>query len=265
MFRAVRYEQRFGFCIDDGTLRAMASTVDSGHMESVSGERWLHEIERILEEGDPGRTLLRSAQLGLLSGLHPALSSIDGIIELAKCAEGHAARPAPPVPAPSFDKLRSGAPLLEEWLAALFSPLSEADGRAVIQRLRLSGHRAAVARDTIAIREKEKEIRGAAIRSSNLFRVLRPFSPQAIAIRSKMSDDPVVRHALARYLNKLRFVRTSLTGEDLLEMGAAQGPLIGEILALLHDARLDGRLSDGEDERVLARELLAHSQEGAAR
>ena len=60
-------------------------------------------------------------------------------------------------------------------------------------------------------------------------------------------------------------VRTSLTGEDLLGMGAAQGPLIGEILAQLHDAKLDGRVSDGEDERVLARELLTRSQEGATR
>ncbi len=260
MFRAVRYEQRFGFRIDDGTLQAMASTVDSGHMESVSGERWWHEIERILEEHDPGRALLRSAQLGLLSGLHPALSNIDGIVELAKCAEGSAARLAPPVPAPG-----GGAQLLEEWLAALFSPLSEAEGCAVIRRLRLSGRWAMVARDTIDLREKETAVRESAGRPSDLFRILRPFAPQAIAARAKLTGDPIVSRALRRYLDELRFIRPRLSGEDLLEMGAPQGPLIGEILAHLHCARLDGALSDIAEERALARELLARSHEGATR
>ena len=48
-------------------------------------------------------------------------------------------------------------------------------------------------------------------------------------------------------------------------MGAAQGPMIGEILTHLRDARLDGTLSDGKEERALARELLARSREGATK
>ena len=236
MFRAARYEQRFGFRVDDETLSLMASAVSLGHMDSVSGERWLHEVERVLDEANPGRVLLRASELGLLSGLHPSLDNDAGIRSLADWREG------------------SHSP--DEWLAALFSPLTDAEGRAVIQRLRLSGHRAQVARDTIDIRENEKGIREAAGQPSDLFRILRPFAPPAIAARAKLTGDPLVRHALSRYLNDLRFVRSSLTGDDLLEMGAAQGPLVGEILAHLHRARLDGRLSNGEEERVLARELL---------
>ena len=245
MFRAVRYEQRFGFRIDDGTLQLIASAVDSGHMESVSGERWLHEFERMLDEKDPGRALLRLAQLGILSGLHPALANTDGITKLAKCAECSAGG--------------------DEWLAALFSPLSEEDGRAVIQRLRLSGRWAMLARDTIYLREKETAVRESANRPSDLYRILRPYAPQAIATRAKLTGDSFVRHALQRYLEELRFIRPSLNGEDLLEMGATQGPLVGDILAHLHCARLDGALSDIVEERALARELLTRSREGAAK
>ena len=240
MFRAVRYEQRFGFRIDDGTLQLMASAVASGIMDSVSGDRWLHEVERVLDEAEPGRVLLRASELGLLSGLHRSLANDAGIRAMAECDDGHH------VP--------------DEWLAALFSPLSEADGYAVIQRLRLSGRWAMVARDTIELREKETAVRESAGRPSGLYRTLKPFAPQAIATRAKLTGDPFVRRALLSYLNELRFVRPTLTGDDLLEMGAAQGPIIGEILARLHCARLDGALSDTVEERALARDLLTRGR-----
>ena len=240
MFRAVRYEQRFGFYIDDGTLQLMTSAVDSGHMESVSGERWLHEIERAFDEPNPGRVLLRASKLGLLSGLHPSLADDSGIRQMAEWDEGLVGR--------------------DECLAALFSPLSEADGTAVIQRLRLSGRWAMVARGTIDLREKEKAVRESAKRPSELHRILWPFEPQAIAARAKVTGDPLVRRALRTYLDELRFIRPGLSGEDLLEMGAPQGPIIGEILAQLHYARLDGALSDTMEERALARELLTRSR-----
>ena len=240
MFRAVRYEQRFGFRIDDGTLQLMASAVASGIMDSVSGDRWLHEMERVLDEAEPGRVLLRASELGLLSGLHRSLADDAGIRAMAECDDG---RLAP-----------------DEWLAALFSPLSEADGCAVIQRLRLSGRWAMVARDTIELREKETAVRESAGQPSGLYRILRSFAPQAIAARAKLTGDPFVRRALLSYLNELRFVRPSLTGDDLLEMGAAQGPLVGEILARLHCARLDGALSDTVEERALARDLLTRGR-----
>ena len=135
MFRAVRYEQRLGFQIDDETLSFLSSAVSLGLMNSVSGDRWLHEVVRILEEPDPGRVLLRAADLGLMSGLHPSLAKDDGIRALADGAE------VPQDP--------------DEWLAALFSPLTDAEGQELIQRLRLSGPRAALARDTIDLRNIE--------------------------------------------------------------------------------------------------------------
>ncbi len=242
MFRAVRYEQRFHFRIDDDTLMLMASAISLGLMDTVSGDRWMHEIDRILEEADPVRPLLRASQLGLLTGLHPVLANVDGIRTLAEC--------------------RVSTPVPEEWLSALFRPLTASEGCAVIQRLRLSGRRAAVARDTIALRDSETAVREAAGRPSDICRILRQHDPQVIAAGAKLTSNPQVKRALWQYLSELRFVRPSLTGEDLLKMGAAQGPLIGQILAHLRDAKLDGSL-DSEEERALARDLLGRSHGGA--
>ena len=55
------------------------------------------------------------------------------------------------------------------------------------------------------------------------------------------------------FLNKLRYVRASLNGDALKSMGILPGPHMGEILRLLRDARLDGRIKTREGEEELAR------------
>ncbi len=245
MFRAVRYEQRFGFHIDDGTLECLASAVSDGYLDAVSGDRWRHELERLLQEPHPGPALLRAAELGLLKGVHPSLSKHEGLRTLsAKFGE---------------------FPDADECLAALFSQLSALEGESVAHRLRLSGRRAVLARDTIEVGEAEPKIRSASRRPSELYRLLSAFDPTAIAFHARFTDDPLVADSLRQYSETLRFVQTSLSGEELLDMGAPQGPLIGQILAQLRDANLDGLVSGEGEERALVRDLLARDQEGASK
>lgn len=231
MLRAVRYEQRFGFRIDPATLTAMSQAVARGAMDTVSGDRWRRELERILDEANPSAPLQRAAQLGLLAGIHPALGR---------------GQPAYP-----------GHYTKDECLAALFAPLSAAEAEQVIGRLRLAGPRAALARDTIALRDAAPQIRAHAGRPSALAALLVGRTPGAVAAWAGITDDPVVAAALRRYVDELQFIKPSLDGIDLLQMGAAPGPAVGEILARLREARLDGAVSGAAGERAMARALLA--------
>ena len=242
MFRAVRYEQRFGFRIDDATLDWMRDAIVAGHMNAVSGDRWRHEIERILQEAHAGRMLLRAAGLGLLAGLHPALGDGPGIGALARHPEG-VAEP-------------------DEWVAAMFHPLSPRDAEAVLNRLRLSGRRAALARDTIELKRIGPQVAASLSMPSCLHGLLSGLDPLAVGLHAKLEPEGPLREALRRYLNELRFVRPGVTGAELLGMGAGQGPAVGRILARLREARLDGAVSAGAEERALARALVARSLDG---
>ena len=244
MFRAVRYEQRFGFAIDNRTLDCMDSVISTGLMGAVSGDRWRHEIERILDEVNPGPMFLRAAQLGLFTSLHPALEKSNVLEALGACRD---------------DSVQP-----DEWLAALFAPLSIAEGEAVIDRLRLSGRRATLARDTIGLAARERQIGLAAGSRSELFRLLVDFDPVAVAFLARTTRDGMVAGALIAYLEELQFVHSILTGNQLLDIGIPQGPMVGEILSRIRDARLDGIVSSEDEERALARELLARNLEGAA-
>ena len=243
MLRAVRYEQRFGFRLAEETLAQMAVAIAAAGMNDVSGDRWRHELERIFEEDNPVAPLRRAAEFGLLRGLHPAFGKLG-------------------VDAPEWERLdgirrakrRLGR---DECLAALFSPLCLEEGMGVIDRLRLSGRQAAFARDTIAVRELEPEIRAAAGRPSQLVRLLSELDQRSIAAWAEVTDDPDVAGALRLYIRELRGVRPDLSGAALLEMGVAQGPMVGEVLDRLLDARLDGEVSSEGEERAMAMELLA--------
>ena len=245
MFRAVRYEQRFGFEFEAETRECMNRAISSGCMDSVSGDRWRHEIERILDEADPGPPLLRASQLGLLAGLHPALAKDEGLRRLPKCHEK--------------------ATEADEWLAAMFAPLSVSEGEDVVQRLRLFGRKVTLARDTIQVRKAESSIKRASTHPSSLFRLLSDFHLAAVSLNAKIATDPLISSTLQFYLDEVRHRGPSISGNEVLEMGATQGPAVGQILSQIRDARLDGRVTTIDEERALARVLVSRDEERAGK
>ncbi len=256
MLRAVRYEQRFGFRINDATMKDMASCVASGHMDAVSGDRWRHELQRILDEADPGPALSKAAELGLLAGIHPSFAKFGqtaakfGLAAARKNGELNG-------------RIR-GAASADYWLGALFSAMTIAEAEAAIHRLRFTGRQAAIAHDTIVIRESEAEILAASAKPSHLVAALSGFEVAAVFAWASLTDNPSAAAALHRYADELRFVRPWITGDALMEMGVPQGPRVGEILARLLNARLDGEATTRNDEMALLQGLMSGSCDSSA-
>ena len=240
LLRAVRYEQRFGFQMEEHTLANMTSAVSGGCMDTVSADRWRHELERILGDRHPGRSLMRAAELGLLAGLHPALAKSGGLRRLSSL---------------SPDGLEA-----DDWLAALFAPLSAGEAESLIERLRMTGPMATIARDTIVVRNMESRILQEGDRASALFRMLTPLEPGAVSAWAILTGSPLVATRVRRYLEELRFVKPILSGDALLAMGVPQGPVVGDILSNLRDARLDGKASDEAEEQALVMALLGDAK-----
>ena len=247
MMRAIRYEQRLGFRIAPDTLELIAEALAEGCMNTVSGDRWRHELEKIFEETNPVAPLRRASVLQLLAGLHPAFDRLaEGDYEGFR----------------KLDNLRreSGHVTGDMCLAALFSGLDTVEGKSVIARLRLTGQQASIARDTIVLRNSELEVRDLANHPSKLVRYLSGLSAEAVESWAGLTGDATVAFALRRYVREWRKVKPAITGDDLLELGAVEGPMVGEVLNILRDARLDGMVSSEEAELEMARELLARQQ-----
>ena len=235
MLRAVRYEQRLGLQISDTTLSEMQSALAGRHADAVSGDRWRQEFQKIFEEPQAFKMLIRAIGLGILAAIHPALSDSRPLAILA--GEGGLAS--------------------SDFLAALAMPLSAADGEGVSSRLNLPTDWARVVRDTIVLQGILPEITGPSVSPSKVCSALEKLDADAIAAAARLSLDIQLAFRLRRYLDVWRLVSPVLTGDDLLAMGVPPGSDVGEVLRELNSAKLDGLVGGEDEERALVNQIIS--------
>lgn len=245
VLRAVRFEQRFGFQIEEGTLELIEKALRSRVLDRVSRRRLAREISLIYGERDPAALLIRLQELNILEFLYPRLSPgpetwqrLGRIGEALAWAEGREwSRP------PEKELV---------YLSGLLMELEEQDRLAIIRRLGLSRDRAAAVlqgcSQAPALLEELSGREGAAARPSLLVNRLDPLFPETILLLYALAGNRVLRDHLRLYLESLRHVRPRLRGGALKELGLQPGPLFGEILDALRRAVLDGELRSYDEE-----------------
>ncbi len=229
ILRAVRYAGRLGFELGPETRRLL--TRDLAHLSHVSGDRLRHELAFILGETNAVEALLDADRLGVLSAVDPALKADPEVLGRVDW------RPA------REPDLR--------LLGLLLFEVSDGEPAAAIERLRLDAESTKVVRDVGAVKSVLAELARPSLRPSEVYHLLEGRAPQAIEACAVAADDPPVESRLRSYLDELRHVEPALNGNDLLGLGVPQGPVVGELLRKLLDARLDGLIASEEEERAL--------------
>jgi len=242
IWRGLRYEQRLDFHLERETLKLLKRDTDM--LDTISADRIRYEIECVLEERHPGKILRRAGELGVLAKLHPSLKGNGGLAE-------------------KFDQARKLSspqpPEIGAYLAFLAYPLTSEEVEIFISRLNLPKSLAQNLRDTIAVKNKMRSLAIPALSPSNIYRLLDGYSSLALIANSLATESPVARQNIRLFLNKLKNIKVSLTGEDLIQMGVAPGPQIREILEMLHQAKLNGKVTTRQDEAELVTGWLAQS------
>jgi len=234
MLRAIRYEQRFDFQLE--TTAEQLLRRDLSRIHTVSGDRVRHELELILKEEQPEKPLQRAGELGLLQEIHPPLKG-DGWVK------------------EKFPQARSVTypPPLGLYFSLLVYHLSQKEGEDFIARLRIPRVTARAIRDSLRLKENLPPLTSPDLSPSATYRLLQDYSPTSILACAIASDSSLLHQRLHLYLNKLRYIKTSLNGKALQQLGIPPGPRLGEILRLLHEARLDQKVKTREEEVELVR------------
>ncbi len=232
-FRAVRYEARLRLHMSMFTEASLRRNV--GHVDALSGDRVRHEFERIFAEPAPEAALARADELGLLEAVLPGLTWSAAMREAASA-------------------MREAGPT--GYVALLASPLSQEDAEQFTERLNAPREWAKVIEDTVLVWEQLPQLAPADFAPSGVYDLLESAAPEAVLAWAALSTGAVATR-LRDYHDKLRHVRPLLTGDDLLALGVAQGPLVGELLRELLDARLDGLVRSRADEESLVRRRLS--------
>ena len=111
-------------------------------------------------------------------------------------------------------------------------------------------------RETADIKGRLKPLADPGLSPSDIYRFLHGYCPPAITANLLASDLPIAQKHLKLFLDKLRYIKPVLNGDDLIRMGIAPGPAIREMLSRLHQARLDGEVASKEDEEKLVKEWV---------
>ncbi|MEK7762839.1 MAG: hypothetical protein AAB433_14785 [Nitrospirota bacterium] len=257
IFRAIRFEQRFGFHLELTTSRLLAQAASTNLIQQLSGPRLQNEILLLLAERDPVRAIARLGQLKLLRFFHSRLRYSNKVKRTVTAVPKSLAWWVSRFPDSVIDR-----PIV--YLMALSSEASQAVVATMIRRLALSREQArkVSAGGRLVDHALKRLTKEGTIRASKVYRLLEDFSDETLVLllATQVSKQQGVRLSLLKrrltaYI-KNRTMKTALTGRDLQAMGLQPGPQYKTILGKLLDARIDGTVTTEAEERAFVRKWL---------
>jgi tRNA nucleotidyltransferase (CCA-adding enzyme) len=260
IFRAIRFEQRFGFRLARTSVRLLALAASTNLIQQLSGPRLKNEILLLFAEHDPVRAIARLAQLKLFRFLHRRLCYTKKVKRVVTAVPKALAWWARRFPNSVIDR-----PIV--YLMALSSESSAVVVAAMIRRLALTREQAknVSAGGSLVDRALKRLTNKGTVRPSQVYRLLADLSDEALVLllAKQVSAQHGVRVSLLkRHLvayARNRAIKTALTGRDLQAMGLKPGPQYKTILGRLLDARIDGMITTEADERIIVQKRLGRA------
>jgi tRNA nucleotidyltransferase (CCA-adding enzyme) len=243
IFRAIRYETRYGFHMDGHTLSLARACVEMELVGELSSSRLRDELQALLSEERVAASVRRMAELGIDRAIHPHLAADEETVRLLEELDELRARYAPEAPA---------------WrvrLVALVRRLGPTEVLDWAERLKLRRRDAERIADAVAVAPRVRELAGSTKEPAALWARVAPHDPDG-ALLALAGSKGRARKRLIRYFEELRAVRLEISGGDLAELGLGESPRVGAVLDELLRRKLNGELDGRSAEIEAARELL---------
>jgi tRNA nucleotidyltransferase (CCA-adding enzyme) len=258
VFRAVRFEQRFGFQIGKFTVNLIRNTVKMGFLSKIKGPRIWRELALILLEADPGRVMKRLQGLDLLRFVHPALTFDHEKEKLFG----------------EMDTVLKWYNLLYKgkynrvffYLFGLVDHMSHADVGDLSRRLVASeSMRRKLPHEATNVQEVTGKLITAIrfMKKSEVYKHLELLSQEGRLFVMAKAHSEEVKKAVSNYITYAESFHPLTTGVDLLAMGIKEGPVFREILDALKEAKIDRSFATKQQELAFVREYMKEHRVGA--
>jgi len=252
MLRAIRFEQRFGFRIEDRTLQLMLDA--KGLLGNLSGDRIRHEIDLILDEGNFLQIISRLAELGLLNAIHTSLPWNQTINSEISVNIGK-------IPPKTWSAATKGQIVYDNKTMVYLLWLSQVpvgDVISVCKRLKLSEF---IKKNIQAIKHIITIMPGLEDSlPSKVYQELEDMPIMAIFI-AFLKVDSRAAEILDKYVVTWKKITPRTTGNELKKLGLPPSQVYQKILQQLRAAWLDGEINSPEEEAVLLEEIVKNEQQ----
>ena len=254
IFRAIRFEQRFGFTIGKMTSGLIENAVKMNFFKRLSGRRVFGEISQILEEDNPVPAIKRLAEFNLLTAVHPAiqinkstLTALDAVREVLSW----------------YDLLFLEKNYMK-WTVYFLVLVNRCDRQTteeICQNFELTRRYQQLFTterfEAVAVLSQIK--RNSPLKNSDLYEFLQPFRPELILFIMALANNDDIKKQISHYIMALQKTRPLLKGDDLRQMGIPSGPMYSKILKAVLHARLDGQVVSRQDEKEFAARYVARN------
>jgi tRNA nucleotidyltransferase (CCA-adding enzyme) len=243
VFRALRFEQRFGFSIGKLTAGLIENAVKLDFFKRLSGRRVFTEIRLILEEENPAPAIVRLHDYRLLQVIHPLIDLDKNLILLLNSTREVLA----------WHDLLFLEDSYIKWAIYFMVLIQNCDRQITLEicdRLELAPrYRKILLKDRFTaeaiLNRMERKLPQ---NNSSLHKLLTGLSTEMILYMMVCARSRRVKRSISHYVTKLRHVTISVTGKDLMQRGLKPGPVYRDIMQAVLNAKLNGLLQTHEDE-----------------
>lgn len=247
ILRAVRFEQRFHFEIEQETKELLLSAVRQRTYASVKEPRYFNEFKKILMEEDPLPALARLKELGALNFWKAplAFNQKDFALLRRKIAEA--------------ERKKLLTDHSARWLYYLMALVEDLDKRKVADILNNIQIRKEWVQSILESKDRspmEKKLQRKNLRDSEIYEHLKTYLPETLLFVQFSSSVALVRQRIGHYLRNTRNTQLRVNGEDIKRLGVREGKKVGLILSKILHAKIDRGLTTKEQELIVAKQFL---------
>lgn len=253
VFRAVRFEHRFGFQIGKHSMNLIRNTIKLGFLSKIRGKRLWSELTLILLEEEPERILRRLHELDLLRFV-----SIHLIFDKDKEKLFHQMHDV----YRWYELLYRDEPCdkISYYVLGLVDHMNPSDISDFCRKTEMTERlRRKAVGDMEGIRDAKVKLSYGlhAMKKSEAYKIYEALSQEArLFIMARTKSDEVKR-SISNYITLSETFRPLVTGEDLKNMDIKEGPVYREILDKLREAKVDNNLKTKEEEIAFVNTYLS--------
>ena len=252
IFRAVRFEQRFGFSIDGHTEGLIKNAIEKEMFDKVEPQRIRDEVILILKEKEPFKALKRMAELDELRFLHQKIKFNKDLTALYKSIDEACLW---------YDTSGFKKRPIDKWLVYLIALFERLTYNEVLRLCEKFVFRRGDVLRILSYKKNAKKI----IRTfsvplpvlpSSIYVALEPLSFEVALLIMANAKAKLAKVRIKDFFRKFNGIKISVRGDDIRAMGLKPCPDFKIILKKVLYEKINGKLKTRKDELAYAGNLV---------